>query len=343
MAPAPLVPPDCDLQDFPFMPLHVARLRDSDMAGEETPEACWYGLLLWASSWHQLPAASLPDSDAVMTKLIGLGKDVKTFRRVKTGAMRHFVLCSDGRWYHPIVAEQALSAWRGKLEQRWRTECARIKKRNQRDKTEFPAPTFEEFHAGLPASSRLSSVSGPSPICPQGQDEDVPETSLDRPENASIQEREKGTGTGTGITKEEASLPAATDVAPADGEKPKTTKKQATQPIWLADPTFTAAWNACTDTMRKRSESREKTWPVWRVAAAKAGGAEGLLSALLGYLRNDEDVKRTGGPGFHLWLKEGRWEHWLGGEGGSSAFDLASYDAERARLTAELEQQEIEA
>jgi hypothetical protein len=64
--PAPLTPPDCDLQDFPFMPLHVARLRDSDLASEEEPEACWYAVLLWAASWHQIPAASLPDNDAVL-------------------------------------------------------------------------------------------------------------------------------------------------------------------------------------------------------------------------------------------------------------------------------------
>lgn len=30
--PEPLTPPDCDLRDFAFMPLDVARLRDSDLA-----------------------------------------------------------------------------------------------------------------------------------------------------------------------------------------------------------------------------------------------------------------------------------------------------------------------
>ncbi len=186
MPPEPMTPADCDLQDFPFMPLHVARLRDSDLASEEEPEACWYAVLLWAASWHQIPAASLPDNDAVLTKLIGLGRDVKTFLKHKAGATRGFVKCSDGRLYHPIVAEQALSAWDSKLQQRWRTECARIKKHNQRNDLSAPTPTLEEFMS--------SENADPSPqIVPR----DVPEKGAGQ----LLQGTETGTETGT-IKKE---------------------------------------------------------------------------------------------------------------------------------------------
>lgn len=130
--PAPLTPPDADLQDFPFMPLHVARLRDSDLAAEGDPEGCWYAVLLWAAAWHQLPAGSLPDNDAVLTKLCGLGRDLRTFRKHRRDALRGFVTCDDGRLYHPVIAEQVISGWDGKLRQRYRTECATIKKRNDR-------------------------------------------------------------------------------------------------------------------------------------------------------------------------------------------------------------------
>lgn len=185
------------------MPLHVARLRDSDLAAEEHPEACWYAVLLWAASWHQLPTASLPDNDAVLTKLIGLGRDLKTFRKHKVGALRGFVLCDDGRLYHPIVAEQALVGWRGKLEQRWRTECARIKKRNQRDETDVPLPSFAEFMETLPEGSRLPSVPEDGAPRPQGQEEVSPGTGTPRPRGNDIQETEKGTRTGTGIPSSE--------------------------------------------------------------------------------------------------------------------------------------------
>lgn len=131
-APPPLTSPDADLQDFPFMPLHVARLRDSDLAAEGDPEGCWYAVLLWAAAWHQLPAGSLPDNDAVLTKLCGLGRDLRTFRKHRPDALRGFVACDDGRLYHPVIAEQVAAAWESKLRQRYRTECATIKKRNDR-------------------------------------------------------------------------------------------------------------------------------------------------------------------------------------------------------------------
>ncbi len=120
--PGPLTPTDCDLQDFPFMPLQVARLRDSDLAATEHPEACWYAVLLWAASWHQVPASSLPDDDMVLARLCGLGRDVRTFRRHRAGALRGFVKCADGRIYHEVVAEQANAAWAEKLAYRERKE-----------------------------------------------------------------------------------------------------------------------------------------------------------------------------------------------------------------------------
>lgn len=122
---APLTPPDADLQDFPFMPLHVSRLRDSDLAAEESPEACWYAVLLWGAAWHQIPAGSLPDNDSVLARLAGLGRDVRTFRKHRKGAMRGWVLCADGRLYHPVVAETVNSAWAEK--QAFRDRKARRK------------------------------------------------------------------------------------------------------------------------------------------------------------------------------------------------------------------------
>ena len=53
------------------MPLDVGRLRDSDLASDETPEACWAAVLLWCASWHQIPAASIPDNDQWLAKQAG--------------------------------------------------------------------------------------------------------------------------------------------------------------------------------------------------------------------------------------------------------------------------------
>lgn len=162
----PLTPQDCDLQDFAFMPLDVRRLRDSDLASAESPEACWAAVLLWAASWHQVPAASLPDDDRVLSNLAGYGRVIKEWMRVKQGALRGWVKCSDGRLYHPVVAEKACEAWDAKRRQRWKTECARIKKHNDRHKTRHDIPDYESWlSSGCPAGQPLV-VPRDKPRCP---------------------------------------------------------------------------------------------------------------------------------------------------------------------------------
>lgn len=110
----PLTPADCDLRDFPFMPLDVVRLRDSDLTAMETAEAFRAAVMLWCASWHQLPAASLPDDNRVLANLAGYGRVVKEFEKERDGALRGWVRCSDGRLYHPVVAEKAMIAWQAK-------------------------------------------------------------------------------------------------------------------------------------------------------------------------------------------------------------------------------------
>lgn len=121
----PLVPPEVDLRNFHYMPLDVVRLRDSDIAGVEDGEVFRAAVLAWCAAWHQVPAASLPDDDAVLARLTGYGRDLATWRRVReAGALRGFVRCSDGRLYHPVVAEKALEAWDKKGRQAERTRRA---------------------------------------------------------------------------------------------------------------------------------------------------------------------------------------------------------------------------
>lgn len=185
-APQPLTPPECDLQDFAFMPLDVARLRDSSLASDETPEACWAAVLLWATSWHQIPAASIPNNDMWIAKHAGYalrGKVDRAWKGVRDGALRGFIECSDGRLYHPVVAEKAREAWQAKLEQRWRTECARIKKHADRHEMKLDRPTFDEWtkHG-----------------CPVGQPLPVPRDKGDCPDDVPGETTSKRQGEGQG-------------------------------------------------------------------------------------------------------------------------------------------------
>lgn len=113
----------------------------------------------------------------------------------------------------------------------------------------------------------------------------------------------------------EAALPAATAVATVAGKSKSKGAKPKPDPPWLTDPDFCAAWDACTPQMRKRSESREKTYAHWKRQVVNTGGSSNLLHALRAYRKGDDDVKRTGGPGFHVWLSEGRWDHWTSASG----------------------------
>ena len=191
MNPRPITNADCDLRDFPFMPLDVVRLRDSDIAALSSGEEFRSAVLLWCASWHQVPAASLPDDDIVLAQLSGFGRVVKEWKKVRNAALRGWIKCTDGRLYHPIIAEKANDAWAAKLTQRWKTECARIKKHNQRCGTDLPFPSLDSFL---------------SPSCPEGQSSPVPRDkgvlSTPCPSGNAIQEIGIEIGTEINKTKE---------------------------------------------------------------------------------------------------------------------------------------------
>lgn len=129
--PQPLTPADCDLRDFPYMPLDVQRLCDSDLAALESPEACWAALLLWCKAWHQVPTGSLPDDDRVLAKFTGYQRAPEAWLAIRSGALRGWVKCSDGRLYHPVVAEKANEGWFAKHRQAHDKLCERVRKRNK--------------------------------------------------------------------------------------------------------------------------------------------------------------------------------------------------------------------
>lgn len=126
----PLVSMEIDLRDFPYMPLDVVRLRDSDLAAVSSGDGFRAAVILWCACWHQVPAASLPEDDRILANLAGFGRAVAEWMKVKEDALRGFIRCDDGRLYHPLIAEKANDAWAAKQRQRARTEAARQAKLN---------------------------------------------------------------------------------------------------------------------------------------------------------------------------------------------------------------------
>ncbi len=132
--PAPLTPADCNLRGLPWMPLETVRLLDSDLFLLSTGDEFKAAVTLWCKSWNQLPGGSLPSDERLLEALSGS----KTWKKVREMALRGWVECSDGRLYHPVVAEQAIRAWGGRQDhsdvvsakserqQRWRTHLKEL-------------------------------------------------------------------------------------------------------------------------------------------------------------------------------------------------------------------------
>ena len=77
------------------------------------------------------------------------------------------------------------------------------------------------------------------------------------------------------------------------------------------DALFDEAWLQYPLDGRRRS-SRVLALPEWRRAIHHVGERE-LVQAVRRYAGEDiQHLKECGSPGFHRWLKWGRWEHWLG-------------------------------
>lgn len=274
---SPLTPADCDLRDYRFMPLDVVRLRDSEAAGMENAEAFRCSLLAWCVSWHQVPAASLPDDDHQLCRMLGYGRDVTGFRELRVaGALRGFVKCSDGRLYHPVVAEKATEAWEKKQKWRTRSQAANAARwgaqkpdgdgggsREQTKKEDSPTPTRTEL------------ASNKDGFCVQ--------------KGESAQSQGKGQGQGEGI--EGASLPLFAEPAKPARARPKPRD---------AEPDGFAEWYDAYPRHEKRAEAAK----AYVRACAKAGGRERLL-ALTKAHRFNPDTRYVPHP--TSWLNGERW------------------------------------
>ncbi|WP_341773575.1 DUF1376 domain-containing protein [Burkholderia vietnamiensis] len=188
--PNPLTPADCNLRDFPFMPLEVKRLLTSETwilgTGDERAAA----ITLWLESWHQIPAASLPADD----RMLGHLSQSKNWKRVKEHALRGWVKCADGRLYHPVVAEKVLEAWVSKLTsslsgttgnaKRWGIEVDTVAVRAQiveaANLLKAIAPQSEWLRKKQVREIVSDSRRDPDPIAPRSPTQSPPDSPPDR-------------------------------------------------------------------------------------------------------------------------------------------------------------------
>ena len=120
-----VVPSDVNLTVLDHAPEAPALRRSKTwLRCRRNPEIGFYSLNLWCSSWHELPAGSLEDDDDVLADAAMCS--VERWAVVRDDVLSGWVKCSDGRLYHPVVAERAKAAWDRKREYRLRTLRGRI-------------------------------------------------------------------------------------------------------------------------------------------------------------------------------------------------------------------------
>lgn len=144
--PEPLTPADCDLRGLEYMPLLGNHLFGSDFNAKANDTEFRVALTLWWKAWTQKPAASLPDDDATLCRWAELGRDMRTWRRIRKVVLHGFVKCTDGRLYHRTLSEQALIAWEKRVNNRKRKAEWRAKKLSEEmGQSELPLSEDQEL------------------------------------------------------------------------------------------------------------------------------------------------------------------------------------------------------
>lgn len=122
--------PDCDLRGLEWMPLETQNLIDSTLWLESDGWEFKAAMGLILRSWRQVPAGSLPNSELALSQLASVPVP---WEQVRTMAMRNWVLCSDDRWYHPIVAAKAMEALPMRQEFEEKKSADAVRKQRERD------------------------------------------------------------------------------------------------------------------------------------------------------------------------------------------------------------------
>lgn len=259
--PEPLVPAECDLRGMEWMPLYGSRLFGSDFDAHADNGEFRAGLQLWWASWNQVPAASLPDDDTALCKLAGLGKDIRSWRKVKAHAMHGFCRCSDGRFYHRALAAFARESWDRRLKDRSR----KLKWREERERRVQRAPLKEK--------EKIAAVRVPSAFrnghgdVPSQWDRTADETRRDETRRDATRRDETLVLSHDGRARE---LPGDWQPGEADMTAVRTARPDLTKPMIDAE----------TETFRNHAKANARTahnwganWRNWLLKARQANGA----------------------------------------------------------------------
>ncbi|MBU0821867.1 MAG: YdaU family protein [Gammaproteobacteria bacterium] len=218
MKPDPPIPADVDLRGMAFMPLDVNRLRDSDLAIEATGEEFRAAVMLWCASWNQIPAGSLPNADTALAAYAGFGRDIKGWKKVREGALRGFIECSDGRLYHLVVTEKAMEAWAERVEYREIKENEKTRKQREREDRKRMFEALRVAGIVLPYNVTTSELRSQYDLI-KSDDDNVTGHALVTVTGHALDTAKTGTGTGTGTGIKDQKLLVDAERQPGDDDQ----------------------------------------------------------------------------------------------------------------------------
>lgn len=287
----PLTPPDCDLRGMPYMPLDIGRLFDSDLYVLSTGEEFKAALSLWGKAFLQVPAASLPNDDRILAHLSGSGA---RWAKVKEMALRGWVLCSDGRLYHPVVAEKARDAWQSRLDRRARTEAARRAR-----------------HTSKADATDSGTEPPPHPVTISVTERATENVAASVTENVTSSKGSTREQKGTEVSKKE------------EGREDKSSLVRSRSLACRNDPEFAAFYAEYPK--RQAPDDGQKAWRQVRKAGATA---EEIMDGLRRH-QFDPNPQFIPLPG--SWLRAGRWKD-EAIQRFASAWDQLAHGLEQTRL-----------
>ena len=209
--PAPLTPADCDLRGFQFMPMDTIRLLDSDLFALSTGDEFKAALALWCKAWAQIPAGSLPSDDRILAHLSGAGT---AWRKVKAMALRNWIACSDGRLYHPVVAEKALEAWDRREEWSEKRDGKNERQQRWRERQKLLSAQLREMGVTPPKGASLEVLERLLSNATVDEAVDAkPSTLVSTVDGGEMPKTGTGTGTGT--------IPPTPKPSKFDSERPE--------------------------------------------------------------------------------------------------------------------------
>jgi hypothetical protein len=284
-----------------FMPVDVTRLFESDLFALSTGDEFKAAWALWGKSWLQVPAASLPNDERILAHMSG---DRSAWPVVREMALRGWVLCADGRYYHPVVAEKALDAWarrgdfrqrkgsQSERQQRWRDRLRVLSQRLRDAGHHVPEHVTMEALIKLCGKHDISTTT--DALTSTGvENVDAPASTVDREKTGKTGDRGQGTG-DRGQSKKNPSGSAARRAArlPDDWSLPPEWRSWAVTDHGMAPETVIFEAEKFADYWRAKpgKDAEKLDWlATWRNWCRNAGGtrsrAAGDTSNMIGGVR----------------------------------------------------------